>query len=183
MFTDCGTLETSEKSTPRHLLLTRIGPATDGTFRRTCESSPLLHCVPTKEGLNQSCVCEPSWILVDLPHNSACNPTAERKELLHCGQDATSSGSKCRAAKCRVQKKNIRRRRRAARWESQQRRLWLAKGAEVGSPQPFGGTSSGCYCSAPSLKMLHEAEVGGTKTGTQCWNHTGRDCIVIRLIP
>lgn len=37
-----------------------IGPAIDGTFRRTYESSPLLHCVPTKEGLNQSCVCETS---------------------------------------------------------------------------------------------------------------------------
>lgn len=44
-------------------------------------------------------------------------------------------------------------------------------------------TSGCCYCSAPSMKMLHKADVRGTKTGTKCWNHTDRDSIVIRLIP
>lgn len=134
-------------------------------------------------------------LLVDLPHNSARNPTAGRKELLHCGQDATSSGSKFKAAKCGVQRKTLdggsKRRHTSAVWLTVtapaavvSERCWGLFTAALWWHQRLPSDPSGCrYCSAPSPKMLHKADVRGRKTGSKCWNHTDRDCIVIPPLP
>lgn len=127
-----------------------IGSAIDGTFRRTYESSPLLHRVPTKEGLNQSCVCETSWIQV---YSWWTSPTIQPATLKQRGRNSSIVVRMPPVLDPNARLPNAESKRKhsteAANGIStsdvsqlQHRRLWLAEGAEVCSPQPFGDTSS-----------------------------------------